>query len=75
MKTNLIFSFIFLAQLLSAQTFTEMTGTLFDGVRESSIAFSDVDGDSDQDLLITGVLSPNLLDLHVFVNQCFSFNW
>lgn len=62
MKTNLIFSFIFLAQLLSAQTFTEMTGTLFDGVRESSIAFSDVDGDSDQDLLITGVLSPNLFD-------------
>ncbi|MEM7374581.1 MAG: T9SS type A sorting domain-containing protein [Bacteroidota bacterium] len=35
-------------------TFTEMTGTPFEGVEASSIAFADVDGDNDQDVLITG---------------------
>ncbi|MEM7373701.1 MAG: T9SS type A sorting domain-containing protein [Bacteroidota bacterium] len=34
--------------------FTEAQGTPFDGVRSSSVAFSDIDGDGDQDLLITG---------------------
>lgn len=37
-----------------AQTFTEIIGTPFDWVEYSSIAFTDVDGDNDQDLLITG---------------------
>jgi len=54
MKTNLLFTFIFLGQILSAQTFTEVMDTPFDGVQASSIAFSDIDGDNDQDLLITG---------------------
>jgi predicted nucleotidyltransferase len=35
--------------------FTEVTGTPFDGVYRSSIAFADVDSDNDQDLLITGI--------------------
>ncbi|MEM7374580.1 MAG: VCBS repeat-containing protein [Bacteroidota bacterium] len=35
-------------------TFTEMTGTPFEEVAFSSIAFADVDGDNDQDVLITG---------------------
>jgi hypothetical protein len=34
--------------------FSEMTGTPFEGVDRSSIAFADVDGDNDQDVLITG---------------------
>ena len=34
--------------------FTEMAGTPFDEVYASSIAFSDVDGDGDEDVLITG---------------------
>jgi len=34
--------------------FTEVTGTPFTGVFSGSIAFADVDGDSDQDVLITG---------------------
>ncbi len=34
--------------------FTLKANTPFDGVAESSVAFSDVDGDNDQDLLITG---------------------
>ncbi|PQJ80732.1 FG-GAP-like repeat-containing protein [Polaribacter porphyrae] len=34
--------------------FTLVTGTPFDGVLLGSIAFADVDGDNDQDVLITG---------------------
>ncbi|WP_199223386.1 FG-GAP repeat domain-containing protein, partial [Brumimicrobium oceani] len=34
--------------------FTEITGTPFEGVRDSFIAFSDVDNDGDEDVLITG---------------------
>ena len=34
--------------------FEEVTGTPFDGVFKSSIAFSDIDNDKDQDVLITG---------------------
>jgi len=34
--------------------FTELIGTPFDGVCHSSIAFSDIDNDNDQDVLITG---------------------
>ena len=34
--------------------FTEVTGTPFDGVEESSISFADIDNDNDQDVLITG---------------------
>jgi hypothetical protein len=37
-----------------AGNFSLMSGTPFDGVHKSSIAFSDVDGDNDQDVLITG---------------------
>ena len=39
--------------------FTEVAGTPFVGVAQSSIAFSDVDGDGDQDVLITGYNSSN----------------
>ena len=55
MKPKLLFLFLGWTQLVSAQNFTEVTGTPFTGVQESSIAFADVDGDNDQDLLITGV--------------------
>ncbi|MEM6628383.1 MAG: T9SS type A sorting domain-containing protein [Bacteroidota bacterium] len=34
--------------------FRELPGTPFEGVESSSIAFADVDGDKDQDILITG---------------------
>ncbi|MEL6392109.1 MAG: T9SS type A sorting domain-containing protein [Bacteroidota bacterium] len=34
--------------------FTELPGTPFEQVRQGSIAFADVDGDNDPDLLITG---------------------
>lgn len=35
-------------------TFTEVVGTPFDNVSQSSVAFADIDGDNDQDVLITG---------------------
>jgi hypothetical protein len=59
MKSNLIFLFLVLTQTLFAQYFTEMTGTPFEGVAESSIAFADVDGDNDQDVLISGAKGLN----------------
>jgi hypothetical protein len=55
MKSKVLFLFLVFAQIGSAQNFTEVTGTPFAGVQESSIAFADVDGDNDQDVLITGV--------------------
>ena len=39
---------------LNGQTFTEQKQTPFDGVSNSSIAFADIDGDKDMDVLITG---------------------
>jgi hypothetical protein len=42
-----------------AGNFTEVSGTPFDDVRNSSIAFSDVDGNGTQDVLITGLNSSN----------------
>ena len=50
-------------------SFTEVTGTPFDGVQNSSIAFSDVDGDTDQDVLITGLNSSNLKIAKLYTNN------
>jgi gliding motility-associated-like protein len=49
------FLFLVFAKVSSAQNFAEVTGTPFTGVAQSSIAFADVDGDNDQDILITGL--------------------
>ncbi|PJF33097.1 MAG: hypothetical protein CUN57_03045, partial [Phototrophicales bacterium] len=38
-------------------TFTEVLGTSFEQVYDTSIAFSDVDGDGDEDVLIAGRVS------------------
>lgn len=40
-------------------SFTEITGTPFPGVKESSIAFADIDGDTDLDLMLTGEVNAN----------------
>ena len=55
MKPKLLFLFLVFTQMVSAQNFTEVMGTPFAGVQESSIAFADVDGDNDLDVLITGL--------------------
>jgi hypothetical protein len=54
MKSIFLFLFLVFTQILGAQNFTEVVGTPFDGVDLSSIAFSDVDNDGDEDLIITG---------------------
>ena len=54
MKLTSLLILLLLAQLLSAQIFTEVLGTPFDSVNYSSIAFADVNGDGHQDVLITG---------------------
>jgi hypothetical protein len=55
MKTKLLLLFLASAQVVDAQTFTEVSpAPPFEGVDRSSIAFSDVDGDGDEDVLITG---------------------
>jgi len=53
LKLKLLFLSLFVSQILSAQTFVEAS-SVFANVVEGSIAFSDVDGDNDQDVLITG---------------------
>ena len=50
-------------------TFTEVMGTLFDGVINGSIAFSDVDGDTDQDVLITGLNNSSVKIIKSFTND------
>ena len=56
MRTNLLLVFLMLAPILSAQTFTELVQSPpLEGVYASAVAFADVDGDNDQDVLITGL--------------------
>ncbi len=57
MKLTLLPIFTLFTYVLAAQTFSELTGTPFEAVNTSSIAFADVDGDGDQDVFITGGVS------------------
>jgi predicted nucleotidyltransferase len=50
-------SFVYISKLYTndgSGSYTEATGTPFDGVNSGSISFADIDNDSDQDVLITG---------------------
>ncbi|NNM16548.1 MAG: T9SS type A sorting domain-containing protein [Bacteroidia bacterium] len=49
--------------------FTLVNGTPFDGVGSSSIAFSDVDGDGDQDVLITGANISGSYIAELYIND------
>ncbi len=49
--------------------FTEQVGTPFIGVESSSIAFADVDGDNDQDVLIIGENRFDALSSELFMND------
>jgi predicted nucleotidyltransferase len=55
--------------------YTEVTGTPFDGVQFSSIAFADIDGDSDRDVLITGANNNNQRIAKLYRNTSFELNW
>ncbi|MDW3647375.1 MAG: FG-GAP-like repeat-containing protein [Bacteroidia bacterium] len=49
--------------------FTESVGTPFEGVHESSIAFADVNGDTYQDVLITGDKNVDELIAQLYTND------
>ena len=53
-KITLVSLAILPLTFLHAQTFVEQLETPFDGVSNSSVAFADIDGDKDMDVLITG---------------------
>jgi predicted nucleotidyltransferase len=48
--------------------FTQVLNTPFDGVRNSSIAFEDIDGDNDLDVLITGANNSQLRTTKLYRN-------
>ena len=48
--------------------FSEVIGTPFDGVFRGSIAFADVDGDGDKDVLITGLNNSNYKIAKLYIN-------
>ena len=55
MQLRLILKLLLFTQILSAQSFTELPQSPpFEPVGNSSVAFSDVNGDGYPDLLITG---------------------
>ncbi len=54
MKPIILFSFLFISHFLVAQSFLEAPGLPFEGVRDGSVNFADVDGDGDKDVLVTG---------------------
>lgn len=70
MKSKLTFLFITLTQILSAQNFTEVLQfPPLDSVTGSSVAFSDVDGDSDSDVLISGINGSNTRISKLYTND------
>ena len=50
-------------------TYTEVEGTPFDGVEGGAIAFADIDGDNDQDVLITGSNNSNTPIAKLYINN------
>ena len=69
MKSILLFILTLLGQILSAQTFTEVLDTPFEDAAYGSIAFSDVDGDNDPDVLITGENSLGDVFAKLYTNE------
>jgi hypothetical protein len=70
MKLNLFFGFLILTQTLFAQTFTEANpAPEFDGVWLGVAAFADVDGDNDQDVLITGLNNSSERVVKLYTND------
>ncbi|MEL6651364.1 MAG: VCBS repeat-containing protein, partial [Bacteroidota bacterium] len=70
MKFTLLFLLFSITQISFAQVFLERPQTPpIDSVSFGAIAFADVDGDSDQDLLITGQNAPGLLIAKLYLND------
>ncbi|MEO7081410.1 MAG: VCBS repeat-containing protein, partial [Flavobacteriales bacterium] len=71
MKVAPLLTLILLGNTLGAQVFTEVPPALlpFAGVYYSASAFADVDGDGDQDLLITGKNEQDTLVAELYTND------
>lgn len=70
MKLSLVLLCLVFTQAITAQNFEEAPqNPPFTGVDESSIAFADIDGDSDLDLLISGMTSGIGRSTRLYVND------
>ena len=69
MKSFLFFVLTLSVQLLSAQTFSEVIGTPFEGAKFSAMAFADIDGDNDPDVLITGENNSDDVFVKLYTND------
>ena len=70
MKSKLLFVFLFFTQNIFAQTFTEIASSPpMEGVLLSAIAFADIDGDNDQDILLTGKNNLQLNTTKLYTND------
>lgn len=49
--------------------FSEVLATPFEGIQQGDVSFADVDGDSDQDLLITGINNSNQSISKLYINN------
>jgi hypothetical protein len=49
--------------------FTLVPGTPFQGVQQGAIGFADIDGDNDQDFMISGETSPTTYSAQLYVND------
>lgn len=66
---TLSLSVLLFANGLIAQNFQEVMGTPFTGVTNGDMAFADVDGDNDQDVLITGRLASFQKIAELYIND------
>jgi len=69
MRLTLLLLLLSLAYFATAQTFTEATNTPFKAVYGSLIAFSDVNGDGHEDVVITGQDSSNIGFTKLYTND------
>lgn len=71
MKVSTLLTLILLTNTLGAQIFTEVPPALvpFAPVYSSAIAFADIDGDGDQDVLITGKKDQDTLVAELYTND------
>ncbi len=69
MKFTILLSFLLCTILLSAQTFTEVSPNVFEDVARGSVAFADIDGDGDQDVLITGQEDAATYKAKLYIND------
>jgi hypothetical protein len=69
MKSTHLILFLLLTQIITAQTFTEITDTPIDGIGSGSIAISDINSDGHDDVLIAGLSNLGEFFTKLFIND------